>query len=202
MKAFQHHRGWGVVVLPVKLSKCTGVSGAALRLYIELAAASNGAGEVSLEKKEDSLEELVAMGMVTTSEARVILTPDSEWSKKATGEPRRRRDIDDTGPSADPEKRELNPSEIKELWRKFCPELPDIKEVTAPRLRMARARDREGGGLSALFEEAGKSTFIKSGAGKWANFDWVVKPQNATKIMEGRYKNEDAKKIDTINNTF
>ena len=45
-------------------------------------------------------------------------------------------------------------------------------------------------GFEGLFEKAGHSDFLMGRTGGWkADFDWLLQPDNLTRVLEGRYDN-------------
>jgi uncharacterized protein YdaU (DUF1376 family) len=89
--------------------------------------------------------------------------------------------------------------EIINLYHKYLPVCPEIVKWTNTRSEHLRARwkeDKERQDLSWwewFFQEIAKSKFLTgkiSTQGKKtfvASLDWIVKPENFTKILEGRY---------------
>lgn len=106
--------------------------------------------------------------------------------------PQEKLSHDDAGPTSDPV---FAPSTIQQLWNTSCPSLPKVSQITASRLKHAKARSSESMAvLREAFERAERSDFIagrREGKKNWANFDWLMKPDNWTKLHEGRYDNRD-----------
>jgi hypothetical protein len=105
--------------------------------------------------------------------------------------------VPDSPPSSDT-KSPSNPvpyKEIMQLWNKIMPQVgkPAIKEMTDTRKRKLKSlwRNRSEADFRdlATWEEFLKfctqSEFLLSGA--WFTFDWVLKPENFQKIVEGNY---------------
>lgn len=87
-------------------------------------------------------------------------------------------------------------SEIAALYNEQCHGLPKVKALTEMRRRSIRARwnanrDNPLGHFRELFEKAGKSDFLSGINDRaWiADFDWLMKEQNAVKVLEGKYDN-------------
>lgn len=107
-----------------------------------------------------------------------------------------KNDTSNTGQESAPEQEDsFTPVAIKNLWNSSCPSLPALSDVTASRFRAARARS--GGKLKSLqaaFDKMEASDFVAGrsdrGPSRWASFDWLMKPDNWTKVIEGRYDNE------------
>jgi len=93
--------------------------------------------------------------------------------------------------------------EIIENYKNNCPNMPEIKLLTDQRKKTINARLKEHGieMINQILEIAGRSDFLNGKNDKrWkANFDWLMKPLNFVKIMEGNYNNNkqhDLSKID------
>ena len=85
---------------------------------------------------------------------------------------------------------------IVELWNSTVHGLPKVTQMPDSRRRTLSARWKAHPDLSwwlNYFERIHASDFIcgrtGNGAGKWASFDWVLKPANMAKILEGNYDN-------------
>ena len=103
---------------------------------------------------------------------------------------------DSPGMDSDPEP--FTPELIREAWNEECRSLPHIATITASRYKHAKARC--GGNINYLrevFRRVEASDFVSGrsrGVSAWASFDWVVKPDNWAKIIEGRYDNRNGAK--------
>lgn len=85
---------------------------------------------------------------------------------------------------------------IVSLFNSICRGLPSIRDLTDKRknaIRAAAPRVEEYGGWEKLFKTVQHSDFLTGRSGAWTNcgFDWILKPGNLTKIMEGNYRNAD-----------
>lgn len=85
---------------------------------------------------------------------------------------------------------------IVSLFNSICRGLPSIRDLTDKRkkaIRDAAPRVKEYGGWEKLFKTVQHSDFLTGRNGAWTNcgFDWIFKPANLTKIMEGNYRNKD-----------
>ena len=77
---------------------------------------------------------------------------------------------------------------ILNSFKKYCPQLPQPREVTETRKRMIEEIKVD---VDELFQIAGQSRFL-NGENEWcwkASFDWLLRPENATKVLEGFYQN-------------
>lgn len=102
--------------------------------------------------------------------------------------------------------------EIVDLFNGICKSLP---KVTNPdtwknpsRKNRIRALWKQEPKLSTwqeLFEKVEESDFLTGRSGKWAgaNFDWILKPNNLQKIIEGNYDNrkdfQERKSLEVVN---
>ena len=88
-------------------------------------------------------------------------------------------------------------SHALELFCNICKTLPKPKELTDERklmIDMANIKLNEyGKTLEELFKIVDDSDFLSGRNGKWTgcNLEWVLKPANITKIMEGNYANQE-----------
>lgn len=79
---------------------------------------------------------------------------------------------------------------VVDNFHSLCPRLPKIKKLDDNRRKTIRA----WGNLEEIiqtFAKAGKSDFLSGGNNRnWkATFDWIIKPSNRLKILEGAYDN-------------
>lgn len=67
---------------------------------------------------------------------------------------------------------------------------PTVQKITKPRISAIRQRIKECGGIDGwrhAVERCGQSDFLSNSS--WFGFDWIAKPANFTKLMEGNYDN-------------
>ena len=86
---------------------------------------------------------------------------------------------------------------VVESFNSTCPSLPHIRGLNDQRrkaIRKAAAQVEEAGGFPALFAKVEASDFLTGRSGSWngCGFDWILKPANLTKILEGNYDNRTA----------
>lgn len=84
---------------------------------------------------------------------------------------------------------------IVEQFNSVCEALPKVRDITEPRKKaISSALKRLGDeGLTELFRKTAASDFLSGRKGEWkATFDWILKPANLTKIIEGNYDNADS----------
>ena len=94
----------------------------------------------------------------------------------------------------------LDYESIIKNYQALCPRLPQIRELNDKRRRSLKAWGNTNE-MTEVFTKAGKSDFLCGiNDKKWtANFDWVIKPENRIKILEGNYDNKGGKKSEFTN---
>jgi len=91
--------------------------------------------------------------------------------------------------------REPDYGRVLELFKELCPSLPEPQEVTKPRrgaIKSAGATLKKRGlKFQQLFERVEASDYLSGRSGKWdgCGFDWMLKPANLLKVLEGNYDN-------------
>ena len=90
---------------------------------------------------------------------------------------------------------ESGESEFEEIifsYHFLCQGLPKVSKLTEKRkkaIKKALPYLNEKG-FEGLFEKAGHSDFLMGRTGGWkADFDWLLQPDNLTRVLEGRYDN-------------
>ncbi len=80
---------------------------------------------------------------------------------------------------------------LKNVYHEKCPKLNKITKLTADRKKAVRARIKEHGksAVMQVFSNVGNSPFLNGHNDKnWlADFDWIFRPTNFLKILEGNY---------------
>ena len=101
----------------------------------------------------------------------------------------------------------INPcpfSKIRDLYHSICVSFPTIKRIDGARQNAVAARWRTYHSLDTfedLFRIAEASSFLKGKNDRnWsADFDWMMKPTNFTKILEHKY---DERPVDKSSGVF
>lgn len=103
-------------------------------------------------------------------------------------------------------------SEFDEIIAQFnsiCLSLPKVSKLTETRKKAIKARlkDYSVEDLISLFERAEASDFLSGRSKQWTgcSFDWLLKPGNLIKVLEGNYDNKgkpSGSYIDAINNRY
>ncbi len=90
--------------------------------------------------------------------------------------------------------------EIVNLYHSICISFNPIKRITDKRKGSMNARYRENDNdieiFRIVFTKVQNSTFLKGGwnTGGKADFDWILRPTNFVKILEGKYDDKDKPK--------
>ena len=84
--------------------------------------------------------------------------------------------------------------EIVNLYSQTCPSLPSVRAVSDTRRKLIRGRFHEHGldAIGIVFEKAEASDFLTGRREPYwtgCNFDWLLKPTNFIKVLEGTYDN-------------
>jgi DNA-binding transcriptional ArsR family regulator len=97
--------------------------------------------------------------------------------------------------------------EIVGMFNETCTDLPQVKTLSDSRKRAIKARfkelDKDTDKIRELFEKVQQSDFLtgrKEGSDWQAGFDWIMKPSNMPKILEGNYDNRESSNGREVNN--
>lgn len=81
--------------------------------------------------------------------------------------------------------------QIVDLYHSICISFPSVRSLSDSRKKAIKARLRTYtlDDFRTVFENAEASSFLKGGNDRnWsANFDWLIKDSNMTKVLEGQY---------------
>jgi hypothetical protein len=82
---------------------------------------------------------------------------------------------------------------VADSWNQNVPSLPKIIKITDSRKKAIRSRSNDLAEFEDVFKKVQSSDFLSGRNGQWigCGFDWVLKPANWTKIVEGNYTNRD-----------
>ena len=86
----------------------------------------------------------------------------------------------------------MDDASVIEQWGRICVSLPKVQMLSDRRKKAIRAAEKtvaDYGGWEKLFREVEASDFLTGRKGAWqgCSFDWVLKPSNLVKIIEGNY---------------
>ena len=86
------------------------------------------------------------------------------------------------------------PKEVAEAFNRICISLPKVKSITDTRRKHIRARGATLEEFEAVFLAAQNSDLLSGRLGRWhCTFDWLLKPSNWQKVVEGNYANSEQK---------
>lgn len=84
--------------------------------------------------------------------------------------------------------------EIVNMYHEICVSLPTVRAVSDSRRKMIRSRYNQYGidEIRTVFEKAEASDFLTGRSGVWngCGIDWLLKPSNFLKVLEGNYDNQ------------
>ncbi|MBQ9679830.1 MAG: hypothetical protein IJV48_03995 [Ruminococcus sp.] len=82
---------------------------------------------------------------------------------------------------------------VIDCFNSTCVSLPKVQKLTNKRRKAIRnaAEMLDDMTFADLFQKVEQSDFLTGRSGKWScGFDWIMKPANLTKIIEGNYQNQ------------
>lgn len=96
---------------------------------------------------------------------------------------------------------------ISDLYNRICESLPKVRNITPKRKEAITKLIRSGytvEDIKTIFYNAENSTFLKGeNKNNWnASFDWLLKEENAVKVIEGNYADKVKKAENSTNNPF
>jgi hypothetical protein len=98
---------------------------------------------------------------------------------------------------------------IINLYHNECPSLPKVRALTDSRRKVIQARWKEKKTIepfAEVFKKAEASDFLSGRNGRWTacNFDWLLKPTNFQKTLEGIHDNRAGPKASSppVDNAF
>ena len=77
-----------------------------------------------------------------------------------------------------------------DLYNSHCSSLPQVKTLNEKRKRLIKrvAKEISEDDLLTALNKANTNSFLRGDSGGWkANFDWLMNPDNTTKVLEGNY---------------
>lgn len=91
---------------------------------------------------------------------------------------------------------------IIDNFNRQCSRLSRVEKITDTRRQAIKRAVNKGVDLFALFDKVKSSDFLngKNDRGWTASFDWILKPSNLQKIMEGNYNNRQPDKPQIYSN--
>lgn len=144
-------------------------------------------------EKRKQLQSVNDMSLTSQCCQDTDIEEDTEFRNKEI-ECKNIESIDDSSPQAEAEHCPF--VKIKDLYHSICVSYPKLRSLDGNRKKAVAARWRMYKDLK-IFEElftiAESSDFLKGNNDRnWsADFDWMMKPTNFAKILEGKYGNRD-----------
>jgi hypothetical protein len=184
------------------LSKETGLSVRQIRTAI-----SNLKSTHELTQQSTQLNTIITLCNYDTYQTReggCDTQSDTQSDKRATHERHsnkqegkeveevlKKREREEDPPSAPPR---IDYQKIVEQYHGLCPSLPRLAKLTENRKQAIRARlkDWSVNDIEEVFRNAEASPFLSGRSGRWngCNFDWLLKPTNFPKVLEGTYNDK------------
>jgi hypothetical protein len=95
----------------------------------------------------------------------------------------------------------VTPQEVLDAFNRICTTLPGIKKITERRRDHIRARGATLSEFEQVFHAVDTSEFLSGRNKEWAGcgFDWIIRPNNWQKILEGNYSRESIRRKPLIN---
>ena len=89
------------------------------------------------------------------------------------------------------EDKSIYSQQVADKWNEIVKSLPKVVKVTENRKRAIKAKDADLSEFEKVFRKVEESDFLTGRVGDWnsCGFDWVMKPANWVKILEGNYDN-------------
>lgn len=142
-----------------------------------------------------SVDNMDTNGIPTDNQAVYQMDTQDRLGKDSIGKDSIGKDNTLLSVSADTKQR-INYEDIMSLFNSICVSLPKIRNLTDLRKQKIRKASKElNGDFESFFKKIENSDFLTGKNGNWngCNFDWVFKPQNLIKIIEGNYDNKKPK---------
>lgn len=89
------------------------------------------------------------------------------------------------------EDKSIYSQQVADRWNEIVKSLPKVVKVTENRKRAIKSKDADLSEFENVFRKVEESDFLTGRVGDWnsCGFDWVMKPANWVKILEGNYDN-------------
>ena len=162
--------------------------GRPIKLSLEYISAQRGG--LSKSKISDGIRELVKLGVIETPNGNQAVTkslPNGSTTNERTNE----RTSCPTG---------VGRHRLAEIWNGATKSLPKVKSWNKSRAAAVRRLEVEESDWKKACSLVEGSDFLSGRSGKWTlcSFDWLVKPANLTKVLEGNYENRETKSKDSF----
>lgn len=103
------------------------------------------------------------------------------------------RPLSDRSTIREDKRRYIDSQLVADSWNQIVDSLPKIEKLTEARKKAIRSRSNDLDEFKEVFKKVQASDFLSGRNGQWigCGFDWVLKPANWTKIVEGNYTNRE-----------
>lgn len=92
--------------------------------------------------------------------------------------------------------------QIVDLFHEQAKTLPRVRSLNESRKAKIRnlLKEYTVDDFETVFRKVDKSDFLSGRSGKWTacSFDWILKPSNFLKVIEGNYDNKKSKEVDAL----
>ena len=126
---------------------------------------------------------------------------DTESTQSKLNKSKRKKEKIDPPGDTPLENKKIDYQKLVKYYHEKCKGMPQVKIMSEARKKVVKARVKEYGKktVSEMIEKAGKSQFLNGSndRGWTANFDWIFKPSNFVKIIDGCYIKEDTQKTNS-----
>ena len=138
------------------------------------------------EEEEDEVEDEV--------EEKAILPPYSPPKGGEADSSLRSESRENVSVYTPPKTVRTDYQEVLDAFHELCPSLPKVLKLSDSRKKAIKARLSDFGleEIKRAFALTEQSDFLKgtNATGWQAGFDWLMKPANLTKVLEGNYENK------------
>ena len=144
--------------------------------------------------------------LVTIENWSYYQSEEDEATNTMTSDSTNKRQTNDKQTTTDEEDKKTNKEKktknafmdyqaVVDLWNETVKDLMPVTRLSDGRKKAIRARHADGGMalIKQVFEKVSDSDFLRGKTGNpWqANFDWVMKANNWTKVIDGNYDNKE-----------
>lgn len=88
---------------------------------------------------------------------------------------------------------------VFDSFNRICKSLPKVQKINDRRRKAIKSAGKllDGVSFEELFTRVEQSDFLTGRSGNWTGcgFDWILKPANLLKVLEGNYNNKQAAEI-------
>ena len=166
----------------------------------ELMVGSESASKSAERMRKMRAKNKAKLESVTKSDVTSVTKSDTEYRVKSLEF--REKSIENREQSEElllQQQNELDFDEILNLFNAICHSYKPVSKLTDTRkLKISRANTVLNGDFENFFKRVEKSDFLSGRNGRWningtqANFDWIMKLDNISKIQNGIYDNKES----------